>query len=284
MAAKAASKLDALIFIDTNILLDFYRVRNSDVGLELLELIEKHKDIIITGSQVEMEYKKNRQRVVLETLNAQKQPEWSGLTPPAFLADAKPAKMIAKARESIKTQQARLKKRITSILEKPGSSDIVYKTLQKVFRNSCEYNLSREKKLRFEIRNLARKRFVLGYPPRKQGDTSIGDAINWEWILRCTVQSGKHVILVTRDTDYGISYDKRYYLNDWLRQEFAERVKNIRRKIVLTDRLAEAFKLVKIPVSQKAAAAEVQLLDEIGASHADLKPMMQTIDMGGSKG
>ena len=51
----------------------------------MLKLIEAHKDILITGSQVEMEYKKNRQRIILESLNAQKTPDWSGLAPPAFL-------------------------------------------------------------------------------------------------------------------------------------------------------------------------------------------------------
>jgi hypothetical protein len=105
MATKTTNKLDALIFVDTNILLDFYRVRSSNVGLELLDLIEEHKNIIITGSQVEMEYKKNRQRVVLDALNAQKTPEFGGLSPPAFLADSQPAKMIAKAREALKNQQ-----------------------------------------------------------------------------------------------------------------------------------------------------------------------------------
>jgi hypothetical protein len=275
MVTKTASKLDALIFIDTNILLDFYRMRSSNVGLELLRLIEKHKDIVITGSQVEMEYKKNRQRVVLETLNAQKTPEFGGLTPPAFLADAQPAKMIAKAREQLKNQQAKLKERIASILDNPSLSDPVYQSLQRVFKNECAYNLGRQQKQRFEIRNLARKRFVLGYPPRKQGDTSIGDAINWEWIISCANASGKHVILVTRDTDYGISYEKKYFLNDWLRQEFSERV-NRKRKVILTDRLAEAFKLVQIQVSKQAVAEEVSLLSQLEAPADEIKSAAQT--------
>jgi hypothetical protein len=41
--------MEALIFVDTNILLDFYRVRSGGGGLELLNLIEAHKDILITG-------------------------------------------------------------------------------------------------------------------------------------------------------------------------------------------------------------------------------------------
>jgi predicted nucleic acid-binding protein len=48
--------MDALIFVDTNILLDFYRVRSGGAELELLDLIEAHKEILTTGSQVEMEW------------------------------------------------------------------------------------------------------------------------------------------------------------------------------------------------------------------------------------
>lgn len=56
--AKKKETLDALIFIDTNILLDFYRIRKSNVSMKYLEEIENHLDLIITSSQVEMEFKK----------------------------------------------------------------------------------------------------------------------------------------------------------------------------------------------------------------------------------
>jgi PIN domain len=237
------------------------RVRSDGVGLQLLDVIEKHKDILITGSQVEMEYKKNRQHVILEALRAQKTPDWSGLTSPAFLANAKPAQIIAKSKKTITTQQARLKTRIANVLEKPNISDPVFKAHERVFKYNSDYNLSRDKKDRFTIRNRARKRFVLGYPPRKQNDTSIGDAINWEWIIHCAELSEKDVILVTRDTDYGISYDGKFFLNDWLRLEFKERISQ-KRKIVLSDRLTEAFKLVAIPVSIEAEKEERKLVAE----------------------
>jgi hypothetical protein len=253
--------MDALIFVDTNILLDFYRVRSGGGGLELLDLIEAHKDILITGSQVEMEYKKNRQRVILEALNAQKTPDWSGLSSPAFLANAKPAKVIAKSKKAITTQQAKLKNRIASILDKPSLSDPVFKTLSHVFRHDSDYNLSRDKKVRFTVRHLARKRFILGYPPRKQNDTSIGDAVNWEWIIECARSSGKDIIIVTRDSDYGCNYDRQFHLNDWLRLEFKERISQ-KRRIVLTDRLAEAFKLVAVRVSREAEEEEKTIVAE----------------------
>lgn len=255
--------MDALIFVDTNILLDFYRVRIGGVGLELLDLIDQHKDILITGSQVEMEYKKNRQRVILETLKAQKTPDWSGLSSPAFLATAQPAVVIARCKDTIGKQQGKLKQRIASVLDTPSRNDPVFRTLQRVFKNPSPYNLTRDKKVRFSIRTLARKRFLLGYPPRKQTDTSIGDAVNWEWIVHCAAQSGKDIIVVSRDTDYGISYDGQFFLNDWLKLEFQERISR-KRKIILTDRLAGAFRQVAIPVSLAAEKEERDLLAELG--------------------
>lgn len=257
--------MDALIFVDTNILLDFYRVRSGGVGLELLDLIDQHKDILITGSQVEMEYKKNRQRVILEALHAQKTPDWSGLSSPAFMAKAQPALLIAKSKKTIVTQQGKLKKRIASVLDAPSRNDPVFKTLQRVFKNASPYNLTRDKKVRFSIRNLAKKRFILGYPPRKQNDTSIGDAVNWEWVVHCAAESGKDIIIVTRDTDYGISYADQFFLNDWLKLEFQERISR-KRKIILTDRLADAFKRVAIPVSAAAEKEERELVAELVAT------------------
>lgn len=254
--------MDALIFVDTNILLDFYRVRSGGVGLELLDLIERHKDILITGSQVEMEYKKNRQRVILEALNAQKVPDWSGLSSPSFMAKAQPAMQIAKSKKTIMIQQGKLKQRIASVLDAPSRNDPVFKTLQRVFKNPSPYNLTRDKKVRFSIRNLAKKRFILGYPPRKQNDTSIGDAVNWEWIVHCAKESGKDIIIVTRDTDYGVTYDGQFFLNDWLKLEFQERISR-KRKVILTDRLAQAFKQVAIPVSPAAEKEERDLLAEM---------------------
>ena len=97
-------------------------------------------------------------------------------------------------------------------------------------------------KVRRLIRRQAWRRFMLGYPPRKSGDTSIGDAVNWEWIVQCAKESGNDVVIVSRDSDYGVSMDRVQYLNDWLSEEFKDRVSR-KRSIRLTGRLAEALKL-----------------------------------------
>lgn len=272
-------KLDALIFIDTNIFLDFYRIRGDGAGLGLLEKINDHYDRIITSNQVEMEYKKNRQQVILESLNRiKKTPDWSGLTPPAFLSDAQPAKVIASCKSAISEQQAKLKRRIESILKNPTRYDPVYKHLQKLFNHNSQYNLDRDKKVRFQIRRLAWKRFILGYPPRKQNDTSIGDAINWEWIIRCGESCNKHIILVTRDTDYGVNYNNEMILNDWLNQEFKKRISQ-KRKLIMTDKLTQAFKLIAIPVSREEEKEEANLIAEKKSSSEIYFSSTEKIDL-----
>jgi hypothetical protein len=259
MAKKKIDKLDAFIFIDTNILLDFYRIRRTDVSLKYLEEIEKHKNLIICSSQVEMEYKKNRQSAILESIGEVKKINNVNLSVPAIVSDSKAVEMIKKSKKDIDTQQKKLKERIEKILMNPGVHDPVYKILQKVFKHKSKINLNRENKQRFTIRRLAMKRFMLGYPPRKSGDNSIGDAVNWEWIIKCAEESKKDIIIVTRDTDFGAIHENESYLNDWLKQEFRQRISQ-QRKIILTDKLSRAFKLVDIPVTKEMEEEEEKVI------------------------
>jgi len=260
--AKKVDKLDALIFIDTNIFLDFYRIRKSDISLKYLSEIETHKEILILTNQVEMEFRKNRQIVILEAFGEVNKLSFNGLSVPTVLFDAKPVAMIKKAQEQISTQQKKIKDRIEKLLQSPGTQDKVFQTLQRVFKTESEFNLNRENKKRFAIRKLALKRFGLGYPPRKKSDNSIGDAINWEWIIDCASRTDKHIIIVTRDSDYGVIHGDKSFLNDWLQIEFRERISQ-KRKIILTDRLSKAFKLVQIPVSQEMIDEEQKIIKEI---------------------
>ncbi len=261
--------LDTLLFVDTNVLLDFYRIRKTDISTKYLEQLEACKDRLIIGSQIEMEYKRNRQRVIVESLNNFISPDWGKLAAPALVADFQAMRMIEKKKKELITQQKKVNEKIQFVLSDPTHHDPVYQTLQRLFKHASPFNLSRDKKERFTIRNLARKRFILGYPPRKQGDTSIGDAINWEWIVRCSTDSGKHIVIVTRDTDYGAIHDGKSYLNDWLKQEFAERVSK-KRKIILTDKLSAGLKIVHAIVTKEMEEEEEKFLAEILGEFDDL--------------
>ena len=141
-----------------------------------------------------------------------------------MVAEIQAAKMIRRHQDSIKKQTKKVSLKISKILRNPNSNDLVYKRLSKVFCHNSKYNLDRESKDRKRIRRLAYKQFILGYPPRKKNDTSIGDAINWEWIIECAIKSGKDIVIVSRDSDFGVIFENDSFLNDWLLQEFQQRV------------------------------------------------------------
>lgn len=250
--------MTALVFIDTNILLDFYRVSGTEGDLTILDHIDNNHDRIITSTQVEMEFKKNRPKVIATTFK-------EGLKPlvfdplPAFLARSKQATARKKIEKQLKSQYRILEDRIRRILENPARNDPVYKVAQRLFRADTPCNLSRTKDVRFRIRRLARKRFELGYPPRKDKDTSIGDAVNWEWIVHCATVMDHDVVIVSRDTDYGIPFEKKPVLNDWLQREFRERT-SLQRSITLTNRLSEGFKEAGVRVSKKEVDTETRFL------------------------
>lgn len=260
-----------LIFIDTNILLDFYRIRKSDISLKYLEQIENNKDKLILTSQVEMEFRKNRQTVILEALGEINKISTGGITVPTILFDAKPVDMIKKSQTEISKQQKKIKDRINKILSNPSTQDKVFQTLQRVFKSNSEFYLDRENELRYSIRKLALKRFGLGYPPRKKGDNSIGDSINWEWIIHCASICDKNIIIVTRDNDFGVFHNNNAYVNDWLQIEFKERISQ-QRKLILTDKLSKAFELTNIPVTQEMKDEEQKVI-----SHPKIKSTFDDI-------
>lgn len=252
--ARAGPKY--LLFIDTNVLLDFYRARN-DSQLGFLKELNKHRERVITTYQVEMEFKKNRQSTILEALRGLTNPDNPEF--PVFLRHAKTAKSIRASRDRVIKQIKVLRQRIQNILENPTTADDVYKPIQRLFREETPFNLTRDKPEKYTIRRRAWKRFVLGYPPRKKGDTSTGDAVNWEWIVACAKKEKSNVVIVSRDSDYGVRLGDSYYLNDWLAHEFRDRV-SIQKNAILTPSLAEAYKLMGMTVAPGAKKEEERLL------------------------
>src|SRR5258708_13525715 len=250
------SAQDSLLFVDTNIFLDFYRAMKS-ADFRLLGRLESIHDRIITSGQVEMEFQKNRQKLMLasfQKLVLKERPEIPGL----FLNTPKGEKLSAalvQVEQSLKV----LKESLSGAMKNPKANDPVYKAANDVFAFESEFNLNRAKQERYRIRRLARRRFVLGYPPRKDRDTSIGDAVNWEWIVECAKKSERSVIIVSRDGDYGLQFAGESYLNEWLRQEFSERVGR-KSHVTLTESLSSALKQIKVHVTPAEEEAEKNLI------------------------
>lgn len=260
-----ATAIQKLLFIDTNIWLDFYRARN-ETYLELLARIEQISNRIIVTYQLETEYKANRQVAILEGLGMLKAP--ASVPRVGVLSNAKAFEMlgkdIAKAADRVKKLEAKLIK----LLAKPTQHDPVYQACQRIFHKNDALVLTRDDERKILIRERAHRRFMHGCPPRKRNDTSFGDAINWEWMVLCAEELNAELVIVSRDTDYGVTFKGNSYINDHLRQEFSNRVSQ-QRGLALYTKVSDALKHFHVAVTNAQVAAEQDLLDTEPSTAAD---------------
>ncbi|GAB2181818.1 hypothetical protein DLREEDagrD3_20410 [Denitratisoma sp. agr-D3] len=252
-----ATKIKKLLFVDTNIWLDFYRSRN-ETGLALLKHVETIADKVIVTYQLESEFKRNRQVAIVEGIQDLKAP--GQILRPGIFSDARASEALTRGMKDAEKRVKALKAKLTKALENPTRYDPVYQACQRIFHRTDSLVLTREDKIRHFIRRKAFRRFLHGCPPRKKNDTSIGDAINWEWMVYCAQKENAELVIVTRDADYGLHYESKSYINDHLKQEFAERVSK-KRNLLLYSRLSEALKHFSVPVSAKEETAESEIVE-----------------------
>lgn len=245
-----------LLFVDTNIWLDFYRVR-TEAGVALLDHLDGIKDSLISTYQVEMEFKKHRQGAILEGFKALKGPD--SIPRPGLFSAAKSALALQRDIRNAEKRVNALKDRLRRALDKPAVYDPVYKVFQRCYHKADDLAFTRQSKEKTGLRRLAFRRFLFGYPPRKAGDTSIGDAINWEWIIRCAIKHEAEIHIASRDSDYGVTFEGRSYVNDHLLQEFRERVSK-KRGLFLHTRLSEALKKFHVPITPEEEKEEEAII------------------------
>ncbi len=252
--------MDTVLFIDANIWLDFYRIR-KDAQKSLLEHLESQSELIVTTNQIEMEYKKHRQFEMVGSIREMKPP--AKMPIPPLVAQHQSAEAYKNAIKSVSDKVSKLKRSMENAFQTPYRYDDVYKVAQRVFHNfDSPLNLHRGTKCKRLIRRLAFRRFIMGYPPRKKNDTSIGDAINWEWIVHVCKEENANAIIVSRDGDYGVTYNEKSYINDWLSSEFKERV-NKRKTVTLYDSLSSALKELKVRVTQAEEDEERRMIKRL---------------------
>jgi len=256
--------MQTLVFIDTNILLDFYRVRSRDAGLSILAKLEQHRGSLITSDQVYMEFQKNRHSALLETYKAWKDATVPSPSLPPLLHEQKVSKTLEKCRKELVEQHRRVRVRLEQVFSNPVKHDPVFRGVGSIMRSLSEWHLSTETEGAGELQARALRRFQLGYPPRKAADTSIGDAINWEWIIACAKKSRARIVVVSRDGDFGSAIDDQRVLNDWLREEFRDRVGK-KRTILLRSRITEAMKELAIPLTRQERKAAEEILRPVPA-------------------
>lgn len=247
-----------LLFIDTNIYLDFYRIQN-EVKASFLEHLEAIGENLIVTDQVEMEFMKNRQSTILQGMEELKDP--GKISVPSLLKNDESATDLERDQKNISEKIKALKTQLGHVLENPVKHDKVYQALQRLFSKKDEIDLYRKHEKRHEVIELAEKRFLLGYPPRKNKDTSIGDSINWEWIIYVAEAKNADIWIVSRDRDYGAIQGSKGFLNDWLKQEFSERI-NEKQEVVLCPKLSLALREFEIPITPEEEKEEERIIEE----------------------
>jgi predicted nucleic acid-binding protein len=240
-------------FIDTNIFLDFYRSQN-ETSLTLLKKLEGVKESVICTYQVEMEFLKNRQKAITDNISDKNLNIDSRL--PAVMDDSNLNNILKNQKSDLDKRKKELKLRIGNIIGRPARYDPIYKSLEAIFTSKNDYVLTRDMKVRHKIKRLAWRRFILGYPPRKSSDTSIGDALNWEWFIHCAKTNPGKYVIVSRDSDYGATYNGKSYLNDALKSEFRDRVG--RKSITYTTKLSEALKIMEVAITPAEEKVETE--------------------------
>jgi hypothetical protein len=258
--AKAIQKL---LFVDTNIWLDFYRAQN-EAYIGLLDKVETLSSKIIVTHQLETEFKKNRQQVILKSVKLLQDYIPKKVPSVGVLAQAKQFKMVGKEVDSVRSRIKKLQTNLILMIEKLTQKDKVFQATNRIFHRSDALVLTREKKddeKRKQVRERAERRFMHGCPPRKENDTSYGDALNWEWMVDCAISKNAELVIVSRDADYGAIYDGKSYINDHLWHEFASRVSQ-KRELLLYTKLSDALKHFNVTVTQEQVKAEAELMDD----------------------
>lgn len=193
------------LFIDTNVLLGFYRYSKDDLAKlnQLEDLIVKTKDIklIVTSQQVD-EFYRNRDKVIADVVKELS----TSISIPQLFSGHSDYKLIRKQAEMIKTEVERVKNETLEDARKGNlKADAI---ISRLFKDATVVSA--------EIMRKARSRAEVGNPPGKAG--SLGDAINWELLLS-VVPADEDLHIVSRDGDYASALDKGQ-LNSFLEKEW----------------------------------------------------------------
>lgn len=168
---KESTKNPINLFIDTNILLDFYRFSDAD-----LDALGKFENLIVKARKIKLyvtqqqvnEFYRNRDKVIKDHIGSFKYD--SPRFPKAFCGHTDYNTVVNESRE--------LAGKIDKI-----KRDI----LEEAFEGKLKVDIMVENILRSpiatseDIFNKAKMRMDVGNPPGKNG--SLGDAINWEILL-----------------------------------------------------------------------------------------------------
>lgn len=181
------------IFIDTNIILDFYRINNKNSINEILKEIKNYKRYFISTKQSQDEFLRNRDRTITDFIEELKKQNYKVHTNNVIAT----LNSYSEYHDSIIKANNNTRKIIdemNELIESPDM-DLIYKIYLDL--NEIAYNRTNE------IIERAQKRKIIGNPPTSKKATC-GDEIIWETLLE---YCDEDLIIVTRDSTFSANYN-----------------------------------------------------------------------------
>jgi arsenate reductase-like glutaredoxin family protein len=199
------------VFIDANILLDIYQLSGPDLEelRKLIKMVETDHAQLLISSQVEDEFWRNRERVIADAMKRFKESKATAHIP-NIMRDYPETKELRGAVEKVNAVVRQLHDKATAEIENDSlKADQVIKELFSTFSIG---------QITPDMIERARLRADLGNPPGKK--SSIGDAINWEWLLSQEMDFwGDELILISADGDFESELSRgrprEYLLREW---------------------------------------------------------------------
>jgi hypothetical protein len=236
------------IFIDTNIFLDFYNSNEDKV--EILKSLKGYHKHIVFPEQVFIEYRRNRV-ALLNNLIEDFKKNFKYPNFPAYPIVREMPDFITL--NDLKKQYNGAFNNLIKAFEEmklDTGKDIVFSEIQSIFESSEIHKIYSTD----DIIERARKRQILGNPPRNTKKVNVFSACDeaiWETILSYV---NDDLIIVSRDATYRDNFDL-------LRSEYVAKVG--KELIKITDTINEAIKLIGETISEKIIELEEQQLKEI---------------------
>lgn len=204
------------LFIDTNIYLSFFHFTKDDLEelKKLSALIAHGRLTLLLTDQVVDEFWRNRDSKIADMLKNVRQSHGAG-NYPRLLHDYSEYKAVRELDQRRATLNEEILRRAKEDASKRSfSTDAV---ISELFAKATRLDVTPDDIAR------ARERQLLGRPPGKKD--SVGDALNWEVLLRAGPDSGE-LHLVSDDSDWqsALAPDEFHsYLNDeWRRDHMAD--------------------------------------------------------------
>lgn len=227
----------ALVYIDTNVFLDFYQASTDRLAV-FEDILGRSKNVLLTQQTVN-EFRRNRiARLTVLAENIRKGPH-PQLHTTAVVQALPGFQEWVKARDAAKSAAQEIAKELNSWVTKE-ESDLVLVAFEKL--------VSSVKVIGFDdtLIERARRRKVLGQPPTSPDKHTVGDELNWECLLTWKEDD---LVVVTRDKSF---LDNRAIL----KREFEATTG--RALVEVTDSLASGLKATG-QASEKIEAAEKKL-------------------------